>query len=101
MDTLQTPMGVIAICTAVAGVLLFGLASSLPSLLSPSITRLIGFGVVCAVLPTLWALSETWQLPALVGGIALGIMVSIHLAQTRKRLAPSGETSELDSSLQQ
>ena len=90
MGIVQAPV-FMAIGTALAGVVLFGLAPHLPSLFPASFTRLVGFGCVCAALVALWMLYESWLPPALLGGASVAAMVVIHFAQTRRRPEPTPE----------
>lgn len=91
VNFLMAPESLFAIATAVAGVLVFSLAPYLPSIFPPAFIRLVGFCAVGASLAPLWALSESWQLPAVVGACSLMIMLIVHLAQTRYTRRASAE----------
>lgn len=86
METILTPIGLFSVATALAGVLLFGFAPYLPSFLSASLIRLTGFWCVCTALAPLFVLSDFSLAPvALVGGTCFGVIVIIHLLQTRRK----------------
>lgn len=97
MAILLTPMGLVAVCTILAGIGLFGCTSYLPPVFPPAAVRFVGFGAVCCSLLSLWVYSGSWRLPAEVGVCALVAMVVVHLVQTRQgkptaaEQAPSGE----------
>ena len=82
MVQLMAPECLLALGTAVAGVLVYSLAPYLPSIFPPSFTRLVGFCAVGASLAPLWAVSEGWQLPGIVGACALAVMLTVHTLQT-------------------
>lgn len=93
MEVLLSPASIFAVCTAVAGVVLFALSPYLKSPLPPSITRLVGVWAVGAALVPIWVLTESWLPPAVLGGVCLLAMVVVHVLQTRKNsVAPDGGT---------
>lgn len=91
MNTFLMPEGLFAMGTAVAGIVIFGLAPYLPSLFPPAFTRFIGFGACCSALVPLWVLSDGWLLPAGVGACCLLIIGIIHWRQTRRRATVADE----------
>jgi hypothetical protein len=95
MDAFLTPEMLQAAGMVVLGVVLFGLAPYLPSLFPHWFTRMMGFGVSCIALCTLWLLTWSWQAPALLGGAALVAMALIHQMQGRHPVA-STEPVEAD-----
>ena len=97
METLLTPWGLLAVCTAIVAVVLFGFAPRLPSVFPPAFTRFVGFATVCASLAPLWAISGEVVLPAVIGGLCLAAMVAIHVfqaGQTRGQEKP--KPAEID-----
>ncbi len=85
---LSDPENLCALGTALLGVLVFALASRLPTFASPAFTRLIGFFMLMAAGMTLWLLTEWWQPAALMSGLGLAVMVLVHFVQTRRAGAP-------------
>ena len=96
MDTLLTPWGIIAVCTALVAVALFGLAPRLPSIFPPAFTRFVGFATMCASLAPIWAISGDALPPAVIGVICLAAMVAIHLLQTRATHEQAPKPAEID-----
>lgn len=85
METLCTPICLFALGTALAGILLFGVAPYLPAPFPAWITRFVGLFAVCSSLPSLWVATESFQIPGIVGGISLFALLAIHLLQVKKR----------------
>lgn len=76
-------VGLSALCTATAGVVLFALAEHLPTPFPSSVTRLVGIWCMLASLFPLWAVTDSWKPPALVGGACLAGILLAHVLQTR------------------
>lgn len=90
MTTELTSHAWAAIVTAIVGVLLYGVAPRLPSLLPAWFTRFVGVFTVLSAGGTLWFHTESVAFSAMVGGICLAAVAVLHVAQTREqRKAPA------------
>lgn len=93
MEILHSPILLGAVAVALLGVLIFGFAAALPSLLPPEFTRFIGLCLVLTALAPVWSYNpEDWRLLAAIGGPSLVLLVVIHLLQTRPAATPPAET---------
>ena len=79
--------------TALAGVLLFSLSSSLPAPFPPSVTRFVGIWAVALSLFPIWVITESWPAAALTGGICFAVIILVHVRQMRKPSVPPASTA--------
>jgi len=81
METILTPASLEAMVTAIAGVALFGLAETLPSVFPPAFARFVGLVVVLAMIAPLYAVTGSWTPVVIVIGSCLAAIIVIHLWQ--------------------
>ena len=89
MEIFLAPASIFAVCTALAGVVLFALSPYLPSPFPPFVARLVGVWAIGASLVPIWVLAESWQPPAMLGSACLAAIVTTHLLQTRRHGRPT------------
>lgn len=85
---------VLAAIGLLGGLLVFSVAPYWPSLFPPAFARFVGFGSMAASLAPLWALTESWLWPAIVGGAALAAMAVVTLYQMRHPVKASEDAEE-------
>ncbi len=78
-----TPFCISAVCTALAGVVLFALSPYLPAPFPSSVTRLVGFTVLLTTILPLWVATGSWAVTASVDGAGVAAMIVVHVLQTR------------------
>lgn len=91
--TTMTVQTVLALATALVGVLLYGFAPRLPSALPAAFTRLVGVFVLFEAAGTLYFLLDALALTFGVAFGGLAIMIVIHIIQIKaeRKTAPAGQ----------
>lgn len=82
MALLHNLDGLLALATALMGLLIFGFAPKLV-FFPPALMRLFGCCLICAALAPILVITESWAITALVGGGCLIAVIVIHLVQTQ------------------